>query len=155
MINITRFFNFEGFPKSIKSEGYSYRRWIILRAFLIRVTRHSGLLLVNRPLGTVGDGVEAVEDLTIAGLDLPLLDMFQTVGEPEKEDENPEPNHPLSDWRSLLASTLRGRQTLLKCKSWIRLASVRLSDVQNWICRGLSNSQMTVPVMNKVQPKTL
>ena len=44
-------------------------------------------------LSIVVDGVVAVEYLTIAGLDLPLLDVLQRAGDSKEEGEDPELSH--------------------------------------------------------------
>ena len=66
---------------------------------LIRVAGDAGLLLVDSP-GVVVDGVEAVEGVAAAGLDLSLLHQLGGVGDSGQQEEEQDVVH---DWT--LAST--------------------------------------------------
>ena len=73
---------------------------------LIRVAGDAGLLLVDSP-GVVVDGVEAVEGVAAAGLDLSLLHQLGGVGEPGQQEEEQDVVH---DW-TLASSSMRTEVT--------------------------------------------
>ena len=51
-------------------------------------------MIPSPALSIVVDGVETVENLTVTGLDLSLLDVLQRAGDSQEEGEEPELNHP-------------------------------------------------------------
>ena len=54
---------------------------------------HGTLLAADNSLGIVLNCVEAGEDFSRAGLDISLLDVFQSIRDPNKEEKRPKLNH--------------------------------------------------------------